>query len=252
MTDERRVLVVEDEDKLAALLCDYLRAAGYEPRVAQDGPSALRACAAEPPAAVLLDLNLPGLDGMEVCRQIRRTSAVPILMLTARVDEIDRIVGLEIGADDYLCKPYSPREVVARVGALLRRSQGRLPGLVAAPSLDVGGFALDDAAQRAWWSGQALPLTPIEWRLLRTLLQQPGRVFARAQLLDAIHADFRDVSDRAVDSHVKNLRRKLQAAMSGPDCIASVYGVGYRLDLPAAPGVGGVGGGGAASGGAGA
>ncbi len=234
MTDARRVLVVEDEDKLAALLCDYLRAAGYEPRVAMDGPAALRAFAAEAPAAVLLDLNLPGLDGIEVCREIRRDSAVPILMLTARADEIDRIVGLEIGADDYLCKPYSPREVVARVRALLRRSQGRLPGMAAVPGLEVGGFTLDDAGQRAWWRGQALPLTPIEWRLLRTLLQPPGRVFSRAQLLDAIHVDFRDVSDRAVDSHVKNLRRKLQASLPGPDAIASVYGVGYRLDLPAA------------------
>jgi two-component system response regulator BaeR len=153
-------------------------------------------------------------------------------MLTARADEIDRIIGLEMGADDYLSKPYSPREVVARVRALLRRSQGRLPGAAAAPALEVGGFAVDDAGQRAWWQGKALPLTPIEWRLLRSLLQQPGRVFARAQLLDAIHADFRDVSDRAVDSHVKNLRRKLQAVVPGPDCIASVYGVGYRLDLP--------------------
>ena len=237
MNAERRVLVVEDEVKLAALLCDYLRAAGYEPRVAEDGPGALQALAAEPAAAVLLDLNLPGLDGIEVCRQIRRDSDVPILMLTARADEIDRIVGLEVGADDYLCKPYSPREVVARVRALLRRSQGRLTGAAGAPavhSLEAGGLAVDDTGQRAWWRGQALPLTPIEWRLLRTLLLQPGRVFARAQLLDAIHADFRDVSDRAVDSHVKNLRRKLQAAMPGPDCIVSVYGVGYRLDVPPA------------------
>jgi two-component system response regulator BaeR len=228
-----RVLVVEDEPKLAALLGDYLRAAGFEPEVAQDGPAALAAFALDPPAAVLLDLNLPGLDGIEVCRRIRRDSDVPILMLTARADEIDRIVGLEIGADDYLCKPYSPREVVARVRALLRRSQGRLPGGVASPDPAPGGFAIDDAGQRAWWHGRALPLTPIEWRLLRTLLQQPGRVFARSQLLDAIHTDFRDVSDRAVDSHVKNLRRKLQAVVPGPDCIASVYGVGYRLDPPA-------------------
>jgi two-component system response regulator BaeR len=240
VSPDRLVLVVEDEDKLAALLSDYLRAAGYEPRVAVDGPLALQAFAAEPPAAVLLDLNLPGLDGMEVCRQIRRgtgpSAAVPILMLTARADEIDRIIGLEIGADDYLCKPYSPREVVARVRALLRRSQGRLAFGGGSPHLEVGGFAADDGGQRAWWQGQALPLTPIEWRLLRTLLQQPGRVFARAQLLDAIHADFRDVSDRAVDSHVKNLRRKLQAVVPGPDCIASVYGVGYRLDLPPSAG----------------
>ncbi len=233
MTDRRQILVVEDEPKLAAVLCDYLRAAGYGPRVAVDGPAALLAFSAESPSVVLLDLNLPGLDGMEVCRQIRRSSSVPILMLTARADEIDRIVGLEIGADDYLCKPYSPREVVARVGALIRRSQGRLAGGTPMVRAAVGGFAMDDAGQRAWWREQLLPLTPIEWRLLRTLLNPPGRVFSRAQLLDEIHTDFRDVSDRAVDSHVKNLRRKLQATLAGADCIVSVYAVGYRLDLPA-------------------
>jgi len=230
----RRVLVVEDEEKLAALLSDYLRASGFEPQTVGDGALALRAFAADPPAAVLLDINLPGLDGLEVCRHLRLSSAVPILMLTARADEIDRIVGLEIGADDYLCKPYSPREVVARVRALLRRAEGRLPGGQAAVRrVALGGFAVEDEGLRAWWREQALPLTPIEYRLLRTLLQQPGRVFARAQLLDAIHADFRDVSDRAVDSHVKNLRRKLQLALDGQDCISTVYGAGYRLDMPA-------------------
>jgi two-component system, OmpR family, response regulator BaeR len=186
------------------------------------------------PAVVLLDLNLPGLDGIEVCKALRRDSLVPILMLTARADEIDRIIGLEVGADDYLCKPYSPREVVARVRALLRRSVGHLSTATSAARVAVGGFWLDDAGQRAWWGEHSLPLTPIEWRLLRTLLQQPGRVFARAQLLDTIHADFRDVSDRAVDSHVKNLRRKLQAVLPGRECIVTVYGVGYRLDLPEA------------------
>ncbi len=234
----QRILVVEDEPKLAALLCDYLRAAGYAPQSVDSGPAALRDFAAEPAAVVLLDLNLPGLDGLEVCRALRRDSAVPILMLTARVDEIDRVLGLEIGADDYLCKPYSPREVVARVRALLRRAEGRLPGAAAASAQPQrGGFTLDEPGHRAWWHGQALPLTPVEFRLLRNFLQQPGRVFARAQLLDAIHADFRDVSDRAVDSHIKNLRRKLQVAMGGAhpghDCIATVYGSGYRFDIPA-------------------
>ncbi len=235
MNTARKVLVVEDEDKLAALLVDYLRAHGYAPRVAADGPAALAAFAEDEPAIVLLDLNLPGLDGIEVCRSIRRHSAVPIIMLTARVEEIDRVIGLEIGADDYLCKPYSPREVMARVRALLRRAEGRLPGAAQALRSGGGGFVLDDAGQRAWWRQQPLPLTPIEWRLLRTLLHQPGRVFARAQLLDAIHADFRDVSDRAVDSHIKNLRRKLQAAVPGHDTIVTVYGAGYRLELPSAP-----------------
>lgn len=232
----RPVLVVEDELKLAALLCDYLRAHGFAPHAAADGPTALAVFADLQPAAVLLDLNLPGLDGVEVCRALRRHSNVPILMLSARVDEIDRVLGLEIGADDYLCKPYSPREVVARVRALLRRADGALASPRAAPGCRaVGGFMLDDGGLRAWWRDVALPLTPVEFQLLRTLLQPPGRVFARASLLDAIYTDFRDVSDRAVDSHVKNLRRKLQAAMSGHDCIAAVYGVGYRLDMPDHP-----------------
>jgi two-component system response regulator BaeR len=231
------ILVVEDEPKLAALLCDYLRAGGFAPLAVGDGHAALAAHRSAKPAVVLLDLNLPGLDGLEVCRELRRDSAVPILMLTARVEEIDRLLGLEIGADDYLCKPYSPREVVARVRALLRRAEGRLPGMVPAPTaarLAVGGFVLDDDALRAWWHTLALPLTPVEYRLLRTLLQQPGRVFARAALLDAIHADFRDVSDRAIDSHVKNLRRKLQAVLPDHDCVETVYGVGYRFELPPA------------------
>ena len=220
------------------MLRHYLRANGFAPRVASTGPQALAMFATEAPAVVLLDLNLPGLDGTEVCRALRRDSAVPILMLTARADEIDRIIGLEIGADDYLCKPCSPREVVARVRALLRRAEGRLTGAAPQPRQRVGGFSVDDAGQRAWWHDAALPLTPIEWRLLRTLLLQPGRVLARARLLDLIHDDFRDVSDRAVDSHVKNLRRKLQAVVAGADCIATVYGVGYRLDLPPADSAG--------------
>jgi two-component system response regulator BaeR len=144
------ILVVEDEPKLAALLCDYLRAGGFAPLAVGDGHAALAAHRSAKPAVVLLDLNLPGLDGLEVCRELRRDSAVPILMLTARVEEIDRLLGLEIGADDYLCKPYSPREVVARVRALLRRAEGRLPGMVPAPTaarLAVGGFAATDAGR---------------------------------------------------------------------------------------------------------
>ncbi len=156
-------------------------------------------------------------------------------MLTARVDEIDRILGLEIGADDYLCKPYSPREVVARVRALLRRADGHWPGARADGRQLVGGFALDEGGVRASWNQVPLSLTPVEFRLLSTLLNPSGRVLARAQLLDAIHDDFRDVSDRAIDSHVKNLRRKLHAVCPGHECIAAVYGVGYRFDLPPEP-----------------
>lgn len=224
----RTILVVEDEDKLAAVLCDYLRAAGFAPVACGDGAQALQRFEALSPALVLLDLMLPSLDGTEVCRTIRRTSAVPIIMVTARVDEIDRLVGLELGADDYVCKPFSPREVVARVRALLRRADGAYAQGAAGVALH--GFRFDDAGWRAMWRESLLPLTPVEYRLLRGLVQQPERVLTRAQLLDLMHLDFRDTSDRTVDSHVRNLRRKLDAAGAGADLVASVYGVGYRFE----------------------
>ena len=177
------------------------------------------------PALLLLDLMLPGLDGLAVCRAVRAFSAVPIIMVTARVDEIDRLLGLDTGADDYVCKPFSPREVVARIRALLRRSQGALAQPTAAAA-----FAMDKACQKISWQGQPLPLTPIEFRLMRLLMAGPGQVFARARLLDSLHENQRDVSDRAVDSHIKNLRRKLEQAGTGEAGISSVYGVGYRFD----------------------
>jgi two-component system response regulator BaeR len=227
-----RILVVEDEPKLAAVQRDYLQAAGYVVEVLADGAQALaRLRETGVPAidAVVLDVMLPGLDGLEVCRALRQFSNMPVLMCSARVDELDRLLGLELGADDYVCKPFSPREVVARVRALLRRAQGRLaaPKLVAV----AGGFSVDEAGQRIHFGSQALTLTPVEFRLMRLLLQQPGRVFERAQLLDQIHEEFRDVSDRVVDSHVKNLRRKLAALDPPQECISAVYGVGYRLEL---------------------
>ncbi|MFG6466305.1 response regulator [Roseateles sp. BYS87W] len=223
------VLVVEDEPKLAALVCDYLHAAGYRTECLADGLQAVaRLRGGPPPAAVVLDLMLPGLDGLEVCRAVRAFSDLPILISSARVEELDRLLGLELGADDYLCKPFSPRELVARVKALLRRAQGRLapPTLVPVG----GGFWVDEAGQRIVWQEQALGLTPVEFRLLRQLLTHPGRVFERAQLLDLIHEDFRDVSDRVVDSHIKNIRRKLATLEPPQSCISSVYGVGYRCD----------------------
>ena len=166
---------------------------------------------------------LPGLDGIGVCRAVRRFSDVPIIMLTARIDEVDRLLGLDTGADDYVCKPFSPREVMARVKAQLRRAEGRL-----APR----PWQVDEDRLRIAWQGQWLPLTVLEFRMLRLLLGQPGRVYSRARLLDSMHADDRDVSDRAIDSHVKNLRRKIQAVDPGFDCIRSVYGVGYCFDAP--------------------
>jgi two-component system, OmpR family, response regulator BaeR len=217
------VLIVEDEPKIAALLRDYFTAACFRTSVLETGAGAVDWIRANAPDVVLLDVMLPVVDGLAICRDVRRFSNVPILMVTARVDEIDRLLGLELGADDYIVKPFSPREVVARVRAVLRRASA-----AAAPAEPP--FVLDDVRFEARVRGHALPLTPVEFRLLKKLAAQPGRVFSRAQLIDALYLDHRIVSDRTVDSHVKNLRRKL--ADAGVDAIASVYGVGYRLEWP--------------------
>jgi two-component system response regulator BaeR len=222
-----RILVVEDDPAIAGLLVDYLRAAGHAPSACGDGLEAVQRFIHEGPwAAVLLDLNLPGQDGLQVCQQIRQRSSVPILMLSARIEELDRLLGLELGADDYLCKPFSPREAVARVKALLRRADGRLGAPARQQLPGTGGFVIDEDGQRLWWHEQALSTTPVEFRLLRALLLAPGRVLSRATLLDSLHDDYRDVSDRAVDSHIKNLRRKLDALGLGP-ALQTVYGAGY-------------------------
>jgi two-component system, OmpR family, response regulator BaeR len=224
------ILVVEDEPKLAALLVDYLQAAGYAARVLTDGRDVVPAVRASPPALVLLDLMLPGQDGFEICRELRVFSGVPIIMMTARVEEIDRLLGLELGADDYICKPYSPREVVARVRAVLRRQAQQAARLANPEAQAVPGLVIEPEAYRATLEGTALDLTPVEFRLLETLAAHPGRVFSRATLLERLYDDHRIVSDRTVDSHIKNLRRKLGEAAPGRDLIQSVYGVGYRLD----------------------
>jgi two-component system, OmpR family, response regulator BaeR len=227
VTRPAEILVVEDEPKLASLLVDYLRAAGFEPRVLDNGLDVVPAVRSNPPALMLLDLMLPGRDGLQVCRELRGFTDLPIIMMTARVEEIDRLLGLELGADDYICKPYSPREVVARVRAVLRRQAHgvRVAGLPA------GGLVIHPGAYRAELNGMSLDLTPVEFRLLETLAAQPGRVFSRAALLERIYDDHRIVSDRTVDSHIKNLRRKLGAAAPDSDLVQSVYGVGYRLEI---------------------
>jgi len=220
-----RILVVEDEPKMAALLADYLRAAGYEAECIETGDAAVPAYRHGRHDLVLLDLMLPGRSGLDVCRELRTFSDVPVVMLTARVEEADRLLGLELGADDYIAKtPFSPREVVARVKAVLRRRR-------VADVDEPLPLQIDEAGQRAAFAGVELDLTPIEFRLLKTLAGAPGRVFSRDALLDRLHADHRAVTDRAVDSHVKNLRRKLEAAGAPADCIRAVYGVGYRLDV---------------------
>jgi two-component system response regulator BaeR len=229
-----RVLVVEDEPKLAGLLADYLRAAGHEPEWVADGHAALQAWTERRHDLVLLDLMLPGLDGLALCRQLRTMTAVPIVMLTARADEADRLAGLELGADDYIAKnPFSPREVMARVKAVLRRTRAMppppspLPVALPWPAVPPPQLVVDEEGWRAAWAGRALDLTPIEFRLLSTLAAQPGRVYPRSQLLELLHGDARAPTERAVDSHVKNLRRKLEQAGAGSERIRSVYGVGY-------------------------
>jgi two-component system response regulator BaeR len=214
--------IVEDEPVLSALVADYARAAGYVPTVFADGAQALDAIRAQAPALVVLDLMLPGLDGMAVCRAVREFSQVPIVMVTARVEEIDRLLGLEAGADDYVCKPFSPRELMARIKAILRRTGATAQ---ARPLL------VDEAARRITLHGQQLALTPTEFAILAAMARRPGQVFSRAQLLDAARSDNAEVTDRAIDSHVKNLRRKIEAAAPGLEAIHSIYGLGYRFDL---------------------
>jgi two-component system response regulator BaeR len=225
----RRLLIVDDDAHGSALLSRFLEAQGYTTSVVMNGlhvePEVRRA----EPALVLLDVTLPGLDGLEVCHQLRRFSSVPIIMLSGRADEIDRTLGLEVGADDYVCKPYSPREIAARVKAHLRRAEGRLAG-----GTQAHGFRVDEAGRRITCGEEWLPLTPQEFRVLRRLLSRPGHVFSRDELLDEGEASDGAGTTRAVDSHVKNLRRKLERAGATACRITSVYGAGYRFD-PASP-----------------
>ena len=223
-----RILVVEDEPKLADLLQTYLQAAGYEVRCTGDGLAVMPLVKDWPPDLVLLDLMLPGRDGLSLCRDIRAHAPIPVIMVTAKTEEIDRLLGLELGADDYICKPYSPREVVARVKAVLRRSAS---DAAPARARELGGLDIDEGGWVARLDGVTLDLTPVEFRLLTLLASQPGRIFSRDQVLDGLYDDRRVVTDRAVDSHVKNLRRKLATVRPDADLIRSVYGVGYRLDL---------------------
>ncbi len=221
-----RVQVVEDEAKLAQLLIDYLGAAGYDTDWVSSGREALQRFTDFKPDLVLLDLMLPGRDGLDVCKDIRRISSTPIIMITARVDEIDRLLGLEIGADDYICKPFSPREVMARVKAILRR----VPANPKSNKPDTGDLSVDMERFEARWQGTVLDLTPAEFRLLHTLASAPGRVFPRDQLIDLVYDDHRVVTDRTIDSHIKNLRRKL-STLCTDELIRSVYGVGYKLEI---------------------
>lgn len=226
MNEQPLVLIVEDEPKIAGLIRDYLHNDHYRTHCIDNGDAVDEWFDNNHPDIVLLDIMLPGKDGLTICRELRNRSRVPIIMVTARVEEIDRLLGLELGADDYICKPFSPREVVARVKALLRRVAMR----ESEPGTPGRGLLIDEDKFSASIDGKALNLTPVEFRLLALLASQPGRVFSRDQLMDKIYVDGRVVSDRTVDSHVKNLRHKVHEATGSDDVIRSIYGVGYKLE----------------------
>ncbi|WP_236102350.1 response regulator [Methylotetracoccus oryzae] len=221
----RTILVVEDEPKLAQLLMDYLSAAHYGTHWLSGGMPVVAWVRRNKPDLILLDIMLPGRDGVSLCREIRSFSDVPIIMVTARVEEVDRVLGLDAGADDYICKPFSLREVVARVGAVFRRidrlKQDRMPD---------HGFHIDDERLEIRFDGQLLDLTWSEFRLLGYMLSNPGRVFSRERLLECLHGDSRSLTDRTVDSHIKNIRRKLDQVAPGRELIVSVYGAGYKVE----------------------
>lgn len=220
-----KIFIIEDEQELAELVRDYLVQANYDVEIFNDGQSGLQAALQDTPDLIILDLMLPRMDGLSVCRKIREVSEVPIIMVTALTEEIDRLLGLKLGADDYVCKPFSPKELVARVQAVLRRAHSQ--------PTQKALFKIDDAQQRIWYKQKAINLTPTEFRLLALFLKHIGQIFSRGQLLDHLNPDSFDVTDRVIDSHIKNLRRKInEVADTGNrhEWIHSVYGVGYRLD----------------------
>lgn len=222
------VLIVEDERKIADLLHDYLSKAGYAVSILERGDQVVPRVKRDPPALILLDIMLPGMEGTEVCREVRKFSNVPIIMLTARVEEIDRIIGLELGADDYICKPFSPREVVARVKAVLRRASAEPD----APLLVAGPLSLNDATRQASVGDHVLTLTPSEFGLLKVLLNHPNRVFSRNELINKVQGYDFEGYDRTIDTHIKNLRKKIAEWLPDKEIIQTVYGVGYKLNVP--------------------
>ncbi len=220
------ILVVDDEPRIVQLARDYLEHAGFTVLTASDGQGALMTARTRNPDLVVLDLGLPGLDGLDVTRALRRDSGVPIVMLTARSEESDKLVGLELGADDYLTKPFSPKELVARVRAVLRRTD---PARAAADVIRAGDVELDVNRMRVTVGDRRIDLTPTEFQLLATLARQPGRILTRSQLLDALHGVAFDSYERAIDAHVKNIRRKIEPDPRAPRYLQTVFGVGYRF-----------------------
>jgi two-component system response regulator BaeR len=224
---EEHILVIEDEKKIADLLKDYLFKAGFNVSCLNRGDEALDKVKSTAPALILLDLMLPGMDGITVCREIRKFSDIPVIMVTAKVDEVDRLIGLELGADDYICKPFSPREVVARVKAVLRRARpGETPQRIIA-----GPIILDETTRQVTVQGTPINLTPSEFSLLNVLIAFPERVFSRNELLDKVQGYQFEGYDRTIDSHIKNLRRKIADILPDKQVIQTIYGVGYKLNV---------------------
>ena len=228
--NKQNILVVEDEQKLAEVVIDYLKLAEYQPHWIADGNSVIDWVKQNEPALILLDIMLPGKDGLEICREVRKFSDVPIIMVTARVEEIDRLLGLELGADDYICKPFSPREVVARVKTVLRRAHATPENSDSGEKIHFGGFTIDDETHQVLYDETVLELTPIEFRVLKLFFNNPRRVFSRNQLMDAAYTDQRVVNERTLDSHIKNLRKKLNNVATEEIEIRSIYGLGYKLE----------------------
>jgi two-component system alkaline phosphatase synthesis response regulator PhoP len=225
-----RILVVDDEAQIVHVLRGYLEKAGFTVLTAYDGREGLRMARTENPDLVVLDLMLPGLDGLDVCRALRRESNVPVIMLTARVDETDKLIGLELGADDYVTKPFSPREVVARVRAVLRRGEAAR-GAISAPAeiLAVGDLRLDAVKRLFLVRGDEVALTQSEFEIMRAMMREPGRVFSREQLLESTQGDAYAGYERTIDTHIKNLRRKIERSPRRPEYLLTVHGVGYKL-----------------------
>jgi two-component system response regulator BaeR len=221
------ILIVEDEVKLANLLADYFELTEYSPHLIHHGDEVIDWVKANKPKAVLLDIMLPGKNGIDLCKEIRQFSNVPILMVTARVEEIDRLLGLELGADDYICKPFSPREVVARVKAVLRRTDSKTQTFENTDDM----LLLDEGRLIVSFNHQEVSLTAVEFQLLKPLADKPERIFTREQLMQNMYSDHRIVNNRTIDSHIKKLRKKLSDISEGKDWVQSVYGTGYRLVL---------------------
>jgi two-component system, OmpR family, alkaline phosphatase synthesis response regulator PhoP len=218
----KKILVIDDEPKIVEICKDYLHVAGFDVVTAEDGPQGLVQARLQKPDLIVLDLMLPGMDGLDVCRSLRRESNVPIVMLTARIEEADKLIGLELGADDYITKPFSPRELVARIRTVLRRASGDSPSDI----IRAGEMTLDRARYQASLPDRSITLTPTEFELLATMMNQPGRIFTRGQLLKAVRGVTFDSYERAIDSHIRNLRRKLEPG----DYIITVHGVGYKFE----------------------